>query len=382
MGNLSSSRDLLRQAAGYAAEYLDGLAHMPAFPTDASLAALHAFDEPLPAEGAEAAAVIEQLHRLASPATTAQRGGRYFGFVNGGMLPAAQAAAWLADAWNQNAALALMSPAVAKLEQVCEGWIVELLDLPRETAMGVVTGSANALVCALAAARNELLRRQGYDIRERGLRNAPKIRVVLGAGAHATVKTALTVLGFGAAELEIVPTDDMSRMRPDALPALDAGTLLILQAGHVCGGGFDAFAELCPKAKAAGAWVHIDGAFGLWAACSPKYRHLTRGVELADSWVCDAHKTLNAGYDCGLVLCRDREALTGAWRRAEPISRTTGRAATGCATPRKCHAGRGACRSGPRSSTWAKAARRRSSSGSAVLRNTSPPNWNAPDSRW
>ena len=304
--------DLLKQTAGYAEAYVNHIADRRAFPDAESLEALSAFDEPLPKEGTDASKVIEQLHLIGSPATTAQTGGRYFGFVNGGLLPVAHAAAWLSDTWNQNGALYVMSPAASHLEQICEGWVRDLFGLPDDTAMGLVTGSSNALICALAAARNELYRRQGYDVAAKGLRNAPPIRVILGAGAHSAVKSALAVLGIGTEEMEIVPVDNFGRIIPEAVPALNNHSLLILQAGHVSGGAYDNFDTLCDKANAAGAWVHIDGAFGLWAACSRKYSYLTKGFEKADSWVTDAHKTLNAGYDCGLVLCRHREALASA----------------------------------------------------------------------
>ena len=237
----------------------------PVFPKEEALAALDTLEKPLPQEGTAPAEVMEQLHTIGAPATTAQTGGRYFGFVNGGLLPVAHAAQWLADTWNQNGALYLMSPTAARLEDLCERWVVQLLGLPEGTAMGLVTGSANALLCALAAARNELLRRQGYDAAESGLRNAPAIRVVLGEGAHATVRSALSLLGIGAAEVETVPMDALGRMDARYLPELDGRTLLILQAGNVNGGGFDPIRDLCEKARAAGAWVHIDGAFVLWA---------------------------------------------------------------------------------------------------------------------
>lgn len=305
-------RDLLEQAKEYAVAYMDGIDDKRAFPSVEQLASLSQFDGLLPETGEEAADVLALLHRVGSPATTAQAGGRYFGFVNGGLLPIAHAAAWLSDTWNQNGALYLMSPAASHLEQVCEGWVRELFGLPDDTALGLVTGSSNALICALAAARNELLRRQGYDIAAKGLRSAPQLRAVLGAGAHSAVRSALSVLGFGSDELEVVPVDSLGRIIPEQVPALDERTLLILQAGNVNGGAYDDFDTLCDRARAAGAWVHIDGAFGLWAACSKKYRHLTKGFEKADSWVTDAHKTLNAGYDCGLVLCRCREALANA----------------------------------------------------------------------
>ena len=257
--------ELLEQVKDYALDYLSGVQERPVFPTEEALAALDTLEEPLPQEGTAPAEVMEQLHTIGAPATTAQTGGRYFGFVNGGLLPVAHAAQWLADTWNQNGALYLMSPTAARLEDLCERWVVQLLGLPEGTAMGLVTGSANALLCALAAARNELLRRQGYDAAESGLRNAPAILVVLGEGAHATVRSALSLLGIGAAEVETVPMDALGRMDARYLPELDGRTLLILQAGNVNGGGFDPIRDLCEKARAAGAWVHIDGAFVLWA---------------------------------------------------------------------------------------------------------------------
>ena len=257
--------ELLEQVKDYALDYLSGVQERPVFPKEEALAALDTLEKPLPQEGTAPAEVMEQLHTIGAPATTAQTGGRYFGFVNGGLLPVAHAAQWLADTWNQNGALYLMSPTAARLEDLCERWVVQLLGLPEGTAMGLVTGSANALLCALAAARNELLRRQGYDAAESGLRNAPAIRVVLGEGAHATVRSALSLLGIGAAEVETVPMDALGRMDARYLPELDGRTLLILQAGNVNGGGIDPIRDLCEKARAAGAWVHIDGAFVLWA---------------------------------------------------------------------------------------------------------------------
>ena len=303
---------LLEQTGQHAMDYIKGIETHAAFPQESSLVFLETLEESLPKGSTSAETVLQTLQRVGVAGTTAQIGGRYFGFVNGGLLPVAHAAEWLADTWNQNAALYVMSPAAAKLEDLCERWIVELLGLEPGTAMGLVTGSSNALICALATARNKLLRCQGYDLPKMGLRNAPPLRIVMGAGAHSAVSAALSVLGIGQQEVEIVPVDHYGRIDPQQVPELDEHTLLILQAGHVCGGSFDPIDELCDRARAAGAWVHIDGAFGLWAAASRKQRHLTKGLEKADSWSVDAHKTLNAGYDCGIVLCRDRAALTSA----------------------------------------------------------------------
>lgn len=304
--------DLLEKTKQYAIEYVESINQKPPYPPKSDLVRLEEFDEPLPKESVEALAVIDLLHGVGSAGTTAQIGGRYFGFVNGGLLPVAHAAGWLADTWNQNSALYSMSPVVSRLENLCERWIIDILGLEKDTAMGLVTGSANAMICAFAAARNELLKRQGYDLTENGLRNAPPIRIVIGEEAHSTVKSALSIIGIGRNEVEVVPTDDFGRMKMACIPELDKHTLLILQAGNVCGGAYDPIRELCGIANSAGAWIHIDGAFGMWAAASRKYRYLVDGFEKADSYSLDAHKTLNAGYDCGIVLCRHRNALTKA----------------------------------------------------------------------
>lgn len=305
-------RGLLSRAQEHALEYMDGIAERPVFPDADALAGLSAFDEALPAQGRDALATLELLHRQGSPATTAQTGPRYFGFVNGGLDPTALAARWLADAWDQNSALWMMSPTAAKLEAVTERWLVELLGLPRETVAGFVSGTAVSLVCGIAAARNALLSRAGWDVARQGLFEAPPLRVVTGAQAHATVARALSLLGLGSDRIERVPCDAQGRLRLDALPELDAHTLVLAAAGNVNSGAFDPLRGLCERAHAAGAWVHVDGAFGLWAAAAPARAHLCDGIELADSWSGDAHKTLNAPYDGGLILCRDGAALEAA----------------------------------------------------------------------
>lgn len=303
---------LLEQASQYAFDYINTIYQKPPFPDEKAIQELNVFNEELPFDGTDAFAVIKQLHEIGSPATTAEIGGRFFGFVNGGLLPVAHAAEWLADTWNQNSALYVMSPVTSKLEMICERWIVQLLGLEPQTAMGLVTGSSNAIICALAAARNNLLQGLGYDIKRNGLRNAPPLRILVSEDAHASVKAALSVLGFGREEIELLPTDEYGRIRTEAIPEMDNRTLCVIQAGNVNGGSYDPIDEICDKARKSGAWVHVDGAFGLWAAASRKYRHLVKGMEKADSWSVDAHKTLNAGYDCGIVLCRHRDALVSA----------------------------------------------------------------------
>ncbi len=304
--------ELLDRAHGYAAEYIDGVAEMRVVPDESRLAKLDLFDEPMPAVGATADEMLDMLHRFGSPATVAQTGGRYFGFVSGGLHPPALAAKWLADSWDQNPALNVISPIASKLEEICERWLVSLFRLPEGTAAGLVTGTSMSLLCGIAAARNELLRRQGWDAVAEGLMGASEIRVLVAEQAHGSVFKALSLLGLGRDRALRVPCDDQGRIIPSDLPELDEHTLLLLQAGNVNSGAFDPLEEICRRARAVDAWVHVDGAFGLWAAACPTTYPLYKGAELADSWSADAHKALNAPYDCGIVLCRDRAALISA----------------------------------------------------------------------
>lgn len=305
---------LFEKAKEHALQYMKAAAGRRVYPADQAVEKLAAFEEPLPEGPTSPCDVLDMLAAAGSPATVAQTGGRYFGFVNGGITPAALAAKWLSDAWDQNAALHVISPVASVLEAVCEKWLVDLLGLPTGTAAGLVSGTSTATLCGLAAGRDELLRRAGWDAGARGLFGAPEIRVVLGGQAHSTVYKALSILGLGRDRVESVAVDDQGRMVAGSLPRLDARTLLVLQAGNVSSGSFDPFSEICAMARDAGAWVHVDGAFGLWAAASERHRHLTAGMELADSWSADAHKTLNAPYDNGIVFCRSREALAAAMR--------------------------------------------------------------------
>ena len=303
---------LLEQAKQYACEYLSGVSDRRVFPAESALQGLSAFEEPMPEHPQAPSEILSQLQTYGSPATCAQGGGKYFGFVNGGITPAGLAARWMADAWDQNSALYVMSPVASKLEELCERWLVDLLGLPDGTAAGFVSGSSTAIVCALAAARNELLARQGWDVPEKGLWGAPPIRIVLGEQAHSSVLKALSLLGMGKNTVTFAPVDNQGRILPDRLPEIDRNTLLILQAGNVNSGSFDPLEALCKAANDCGAWVHIDGAFGLWAGASPEKRYLVKGMERADSWSTDAHKTLNAPYDSGIVFCKDRGALVRA----------------------------------------------------------------------
>lgn len=308
----TSAEENLAEAARCAARYADGADARRVFPSPESLAGLSAFDEPLPDGPRPPLKILEMADRCGSPATVAQSGGRYFGFVCGGILPSALCARPLFDAWDQNTAMYAMSPVGAKLEEVCQRWLWELLELPEGTAAGFVSGSSTAITACLLAARNELLARQGWDAGANGLAGGPKLHVVVSEEAHSTVYRALSALGLGYAAVTRVPADEQGRIRVDRIPPMDASTLLILQAGNVNSGAFDDFNSICPMAREAGAWIHVDGAFGLWAAASPRLRHLTQGMELADSWSTDGHKTLNTPYDCGVLLCRRPETLVRA----------------------------------------------------------------------
>jgi len=249
------------------------------------------------------------LDEVGSPATVASTGGRYFGFVIGGTLPAAMAANWLAGAWGQNVALRVMSPVAAELEDVVHGWICDALQLPADCEGGFVTCATAANFSALAAARTALLVREGWSVEDDGLFGAPPIEVIVGEEYHASMQKALSMVGFGKNRVTRVPTDAQGRMRLDKLPRISARSVVCIQAGNVNTGAFDPAEEICKRTKEVGAWVHVDGAFGLWARVSPKYDELTRGLELADSWATDAHKWPNVGYDSGVVLVRDGVAL-------------------------------------------------------------------------
>ncbi|UCG23487.1 MAG: aspartate aminotransferase family protein [Chloroflexota bacterium] len=306
------NRTIYDQVVSYAFEYLESIGEREVFPPTYALQRLAQFEEKLPEEPGDVPNILRLLHEAGSPATVAQGGGRYFGFVNGGLIPGSLAARWLADAWDQNAALHVISPIASKLEQLCEEWLVDLLTLPPGTAAGFVSGTSIATMCGLLAGRNILLDKLGWDANEQGVFGAPPIRIVMSEQAHGTVRKALAIIGIGRDNIEWVPADNQGRLNPDHLPALDERTLLILQAGNVNSGAFDPFVPLCREARQAGAWVHVDGAFGLWAAASQQTKSLARGIELADSWSVDAHKTLNAPYDSGIILCQDRAALVNA----------------------------------------------------------------------
>jgi len=300
---------LLSNAAERGVDYLRRIRQRSVAPTAEAIAALPQFAEPLPENPVDANEVLKQLDELGSPGTVANAGGRFFGFVNGGSVPAALAANVLAAAWDQNAALRVMSPVAAALEDIAIGWIKELLCLPTESAGSLVTGATMANLTCLLGARHSLLARVGWDVEAQGLFGAPAFPVVVGEEIHASARKALAMAGLGRDRVIVVPTDSQGRIRSDAFPKLNAPALICLQAGNVNTGAFDPAPEICAAARETGSWVHVDGAFGLWAACAPERAHLMNGFSNADSWATDAHKWLNVPYDCGLAFVRDQASL-------------------------------------------------------------------------
>ena len=304
--------DLLRATTEHAIRYLDGLDERSVFPTAEAIARLAELGGTLPDAPTDPAEVIRLLDEVGSPATVATAGNRYYGFVIGGSLPAALAANWLAGAWDQNSAMFASSPLASVLETVARQWILDVLGLPSSAQIGFVTGATMGNFTALAAARHAILARKGWDVEAQGLFGAPEIRVVVGNEVHASLLKALSLLGFGRERVVRVPVDDQGRMRADQLPPLDDLTLVCIQAGNVNSGAFDLAEALCEIAHEAGAWVHVDGAFGLWLAADPQRAHLLTGYADADSWSTDCHKWLNVPYDSGLAIVRDPLHLRGA----------------------------------------------------------------------
>jgi glutamate/tyrosine decarboxylase-like PLP-dependent enzyme len=308
----SDALRLLEQAWQRGARYLERLQSRAVAASPAAVEALHRLDRPLPPLGNEPARTLELLDELVSPATMAMAGPRFFGFVIGGTLPAALAANWLAGTWDQNAAFFGPTPGVARLEQVALRWLIELFDLPADTGGAFVTGATVANFTALAAARHAVLARAGWNVEADGLFGAPPISVIAGEEAHPSLLKALGLLGLGRSRIVRVPVDDQGRMRAELLPEIAGPTILCLQAGNVNTGASDPLAALIEAGQRHGAWVHVDGAFGLWAKVSPRHRAQVESVERADSWATDAHKWLNVPYDSGLALVRDARALSAA----------------------------------------------------------------------
>jgi glutamate/tyrosine decarboxylase-like PLP-dependent enzyme len=307
-----SAQQLLADAASRAQRYLEDLPQRSVAPSAQAIARLTQLDVPLPDRQQDPAQVLARLDEIISPATMAMAGPRFFGFVIGGALPVTVASNWLATAWDQNTGLYASTPGTSHIEGTALRWLQEALYLPRAAAGAFVTGATVANLTALAAARHRVLAQVGWSVEADGLFGAPPITVIVGEEVHPTVLKALGVLGLGRNRVVRVPVDGQGRMRADAVPRISGPTILVLQAGNVNTGAFDPVAEILPVAKAAGAWVHVDGAFGLWARSAPRRALLAQGVEAADSWATDAHKWLNVPYDSGVAFVRDADALRAA----------------------------------------------------------------------
>jgi glutamate/tyrosine decarboxylase-like PLP-dependent enzyme len=305
---VTEARDILRRTAELAADYVESLDERPVFPDVDPAQLREALGGPLPEDPLPAEAVVSELAEAAEQGLVAMGSGRYFGFVIGGSLPAALAADWLTSAWDQNAGLYVGGPSASVVEQVTREWLVELLGLPANASIGFVTGTQMAHVTGLAAARWHVLDSVGWDVGAKGLIGAPPVHVLVGEKRHVTIDRALRLLGLGAPQ--VVASDSHGRLLPGALrDALDEGPAIVCaQAGEVNTGAFDPLPEIADACQAAGAWLHVDGAFGIWAAVSPPLRHLVAGLERADSWTTDAHKWLNVPYDSGIVLCAHPES--------------------------------------------------------------------------
>jgi glutamate/tyrosine decarboxylase-like PLP-dependent enzyme len=301
--------DALEEAAAAALAYVHGIDDRRVFPDPAAIEALAAFDEPLSEHGNDAADTLRLLDRVGGPATVASTGPSYFGFVTGGTHPSALGASWLADAWDQSTALPVMSPVASRLYAVVRGWLVDLLGLPDGTGAVFVTGATVANASCIAAAREALLAAQGWDSANDGLFGAPPLDVVVGERVHSTVSKSLSLVGLGRTRVHVVPADDQGRMRADLLPDLPGPALVCAQAGEVNTGAFDPFEPIADWVAARDGWLHVDGAFGLWAAADPGRAELVRGLDRADSWATDGHKWLNVTYDCGIAFVRRIEDL-------------------------------------------------------------------------
>jgi glutamate/tyrosine decarboxylase-like PLP-dependent enzyme len=305
-------KQLYEDAARRAIRYRSDIADRRVGPDPAGIAGLRRFDETLPEESTDPHEVLSLLDNVGSHATMAMSGPRFFGFVIGGSLPVTVAANWIATAWNQNTGLSVATPATSKLEEVSLRWMNEIFGFPPSTGCAFVTGTTMANFSALAAARSYVLRKAGWDVEANGLYGAPEITVVVGQEAHATLFKGLGLLGLGRNRIVSVPVDNQGRMRADKFPSVKGPAIVCIQTGNVNTGACDPAAEIIPRARDCGAWIHVDGAFGLWALASPRFAHLAAGVAEADSWATDAHKWLNVTYDCGIAFVREPEELRNA----------------------------------------------------------------------
>ncbi len=305
-------KHLLEDSAQRAIRYLESLPTRRVSPHPEAVEHLDVLDGPLAGNGTPDREVLAQLDEVCSPASMAMAGPRFFGFVIGGSLPVTVAAQWLAAAWDQNAGLYNVTPAVAKLEQIVLKWLLDILHLPSGSGAAFVTGATMANFCSLAAARHNVLKQAGWNVEADGIFGAPPITVIVGEEAHPTLFKSLGLLGMGRNRVVRIPADSQGRMRADRLPRIAGPTIVCVQAGNVNTGAFDPIQDVCGQAHASGAWVHVDGAFGLWALATPTLSQLTTGISQADSWATDAHKWLNVPYDSGISFVRDSEALRAA----------------------------------------------------------------------
>ena len=317
-------KNTLDIAYNHAAKYLQHIEKQDVFPSASAVDALCVFDQPLADVGASDTDTLDMLHDIGSKATVASMGGRYFGFVVGGAVPAAVGANWIATAWDQSPSSDMNSPVGTKLEAIAGRWLLDLFSLPENCGVGMTTGATMANFTALAAARSRLLQKAGWDVEADGLYGAPEIKVIVSDEVHVTLLKALSMLGFGKKRVTRVATDENGAMRLADLPELDALTLVCTQAGNVNSGAIDPIGEIVKKAAKTKAWVHVDGAFGLWGKVSKTYKSLLEGVEQADSFATDGHKWLNTPYDCGIVMCRDAAALHSAMATTAPYFKTDG----------------------------------------------------------
>jgi glutamate/tyrosine decarboxylase-like PLP-dependent enzyme len=304
--------DLLAQVIKRANRYINEMQTRRVSPSPGDIANLQGLNVPFQDDPIDPATVLAELDDIASPATVASTGGRFFGFVIGGCLPAPMAVNMLAGVWDQNAGLEVSSPLSSFMEELCRNWLLSLLGLPAQAGIGFVSGATMANFTGLAAARHALLSATGWDVESKGLFGAPEITVVVGEEVHVSVLKALSMLGLGRDRVVRVAVDGQGRMRANLVPPVSGPTIICIQAGNVNTGAFDPAGEICSIAGESGAWVHVDGAFGLWAAAAPHRAHLVQGIENADSWATDAHKWLNVPYDSGLVFVRDVRHLKAA----------------------------------------------------------------------
>lgn len=305
-------KELLDTASHLAQKYLEGINNRKVSPDPAAVAALSNLDVPMPDLPTDSQSILMELDQTGSGATMAMAGPRFFGFVIGGSLPAALAANWLATAWDQNTGLYNSTPATSIFEEIALKWVVNLLGLPPETGGAFVSGTSVAHLTALAAARHSVLAKTGWDVEADGLFGAPPVTVIVGDEAHPTLFKALGIIGLGRKRVTLIPSDSQGRIRLDKIPKVNGPAILCVQAGNVNTGAFDSLSEACDVAQEMDAWVHVDGAFGLWAKVAPTRSHLVAGMERADSWSTDGHKWLNVPYDSGIALVRDATCLRAA----------------------------------------------------------------------